>query len=66
MRRLQQMMGGGGGAPEADAPKADTAEKIQISSLSLLKMIKHGRFKCYYNQFFDIIYNNICFCLYFL
>lgn len=41
MSRLQQMMGGGA-PPGADVPKADTAEKIQISSLSLLKMIKHG------------------------
>ena len=26
-----------------DKPQPDTAEKIQISSLSLLKMLKHGR-----------------------
>lgn len=34
-----------GGPPAAnpDEPKTDTAEKIQISSLSLLKMMKHGR-----------------------
>ena len=38
------MMGGGNGAPEADAPKPDTSEKVQISSLSLLKMLKHGVF----------------------
>ena len=44
MRRLQQMLSGGrnDGAAQADAPKSDTAEKVQISSLSLLKMIKHG------------------------
>ena len=49
MRRLQQMMGmggGGGAAAEVDAPKSDTAEKVQISSLSLLKMLKHGNFTC--------------------
>lgn len=32
---------GGGMAPEA--PPSDTSEKVQISSLSLLKMLKHGR-----------------------
>lgn len=37
------MRGGGGGNPAADTPMQDTAEKIQISSLSLLKMLKHGR-----------------------
>jgi hypothetical protein len=49
MNRLQQMlarmggMGGGMGAgPAADTPLPDTAEKVQISSLSLLKMLKHG------------------------
>lgn len=44
LARLQQMLGmGGGGAPQADGPMPDTSEKIQISSLSLLKMLKHGR-----------------------
>lgn len=45
LARLQQMLGMGGGAsrgPQSDAPQPDTAEKIQISSLSLLKMLKHG------------------------
>lgn len=46
MDRFQQLfnmpgMGGGGGAP--DAPVVDTAEKLHISSLALLKMLKHGR-----------------------
>ena len=45
--RLQQLLSqsrGGAGAPQQpDAPMPDTAEKIQISSLSLLKMLKHGR-----------------------
>ena len=44
--RLQQMLaslrGGGGGGPAPDQKLPDTAEKIQISSLSLLKMLKHG------------------------
>jgi 26S proteasome regulatory subunit N11 len=36
-------MGGGGGAPPVDGPVADTAEITHISSLALLKMLKHGR-----------------------
>jgi 26S proteasome regulatory subunit N11 len=40
---LMQMMGRSQGAPQPDQPLPDTAEKIQISSLSLLKMLKHGR-----------------------
>lgn len=47
---LQQMlnnmggMGGMGGAqPGMDTPVPDTAEQIYISSLALLKMLKHGR-----------------------
>lgn len=46
-QRLQQLlanMGGGRGGPAMDTPAPDTAEKIQISSLSLLKMLKHGKF----------------------
>jgi hypothetical protein len=30
-----------GGAP-TDAPQVDTSEQIYISSLALLKMLKHG------------------------
>lgn len=42
--QLQRMIQGGAGRnPAADTPMQDTAEKIQISSLSLLKMLKHGR-----------------------
>lgn len=41
---MQQMLGrGGGAAAGADVPVVDTAETIQISSLALLKMLKHGR-----------------------
>eukprot|EP01035_Chromulina_nebulosa_P020530 gene20530-26629_t len=46
LARLQQLfsgMGGGNHAPQQDQPQPDTSEKIQISSLSLLKMLKHGR-----------------------
>lgn len=35
--------GGGGGGPQPDAPTNDNSEKVIISSLSLLKMLKHGR-----------------------
>lgn len=44
MRMMRQGgMGGGGGQAQTDMPKADTAETIHISSLALLKMLKHGR-----------------------
>merc|ERR1719188_1702477 len=38
-------MGGGGNrqGPDQDAALADTAEQVYVSSLSLLKMLKHGR-----------------------
>jgi len=44
LQRLQQLLSNmpGRGASQADTPMPDTAEKIQISSLSLLKMLKHG------------------------
>jgi len=45
--RLQRLLGSQlgmnlGGAP-TDAPQVDTAEQVYISSLALLKMLKHGR-----------------------
>jgi 26S proteasome regulatory subunit N11 len=49
MDRLLRTMGAGGlggmgqGAPNTDAPTVDTAEQVYISSLALLKMLKHGR-----------------------
>jgi len=48
MQGLPRMGGmmGMGGAPQAatgDSPQVDTAENVQISSLALLKMLKHGR-----------------------
>ncbi|KAF5827299.1 26S proteasome non-ATPase regulatory subunit 14 [Dunaliella salina] len=46
MERLQRMlggMGGGGGGPPTDTPTPDSGEQIYISSLALLKMLKHGR-----------------------
>ena len=36
-------LGRGGGVPQ-DGPVVDTAETVHISSLALLKMLKHGSF----------------------
>jgi 26S proteasome regulatory subunit N11 len=48
MDRLQALFGAGGmpgmgAAPGVDQPVPDTAEMTYISSLALLKMLKHGR-----------------------
>lgn len=45
LQRIMQGVGGGGGAghPAIDAPLVDTSEQVYISSLALLKMLKHGR-----------------------
>ncbi|PVH16314.1 uncharacterized protein CXQ87_004186 [Candidozyma duobushaemuli] len=48
MERLQRLLGGSnglvqGGAAMNDAPAIDNAETVYISSLALLKMLKHGR-----------------------
>ena len=40
--RMPGMGGGNPGAPAGDTPQVDTAEQVQISSLALLKMLKHG------------------------
>jgi len=37
------MMGAAAAGGEPDAPKPDTAETVHVSSLALLKMLKHGR-----------------------
>jgi hypothetical protein len=47
MDRLQRLFGNlpglpGQGGPGGDTPMVDTAEKVHISSLALLKMLKHG------------------------
>ena len=42
---LRQMQGGmGQGMPPPDSPVVDTAEQVYISSLALLKMLKHGNY----------------------
>ncbi|GLU04293.1 hypothetical protein SLE2022_214520 [Rubroshorea leprosula] len=47
MERLQWMFAGAGGAlgghPPPDWPALDSSEQVYISSLALLKMLKHGR-----------------------
>lgn len=43
MERLQRLLTQNPGAMVADAPIMDTAETVYISSLALLKMLKHGR-----------------------
>lgn len=48
MERLQQLMrgmpgGGGLGGAGGDSETPDCAEKVHVSSLALLKMLKHGR-----------------------
>ncbi|XP_030950317.1 26S proteasome non-ATPase regulatory subunit 14 homolog isoform X2 [Quercus lobata] len=46
MERLQRMFAGAGGGlghPPPNSPTLDSSEQIFISSLALLKMLKHGR-----------------------
>ncbi|KAG6402475.1 hypothetical protein SASPL_134670 [Salvia splendens] len=46
MERLHRMFAGAGGAlghPPPDSPTLDSSEQVYISSLALLKMLKHGR-----------------------
>jgi len=44
MPLMPGMGGGNPGAPAGDTPQVDTQEQVQISSLALLKMLKHGAF----------------------
>jgi hypothetical protein len=46
LRRLlgQMNMGGAAAGPAGDTPMVDTAETVHVSSLALLKMLKHGMF----------------------
>jgi 26S proteasome regulatory subunit N11 len=43
MDRLGSMLRMGGQGMQPDTPAVDTSEQIYISSLALLKMLKHGR-----------------------
>ncbi|KAM0831340.1 hypothetical protein ACQ4PT_065631 [Festuca glaucescens] len=44
MERLQRIFGAGAmGQPPSDSPLLDSSEQVYISSLALLKMLKHGR-----------------------
>ncbi|KAF8765614.1 hypothetical protein HU200_008105 [Digitaria exilis] len=44
MDRLQRIFGASGmGQPPSDSPLLDSSEQVYISSLALLKMLKHGR-----------------------
>lgn len=48
MERLQRMFAGAGGAlghPPPDSPTLDSSEQVYISSLALLKMLKHGKIR---------------------
>jgi 26S proteasome regulatory subunit N11 len=47
-------MGMGQSSAPTDAPVVDTAEQVYISSLALLKMLKHGRAGNY------ICFNSYC------
>lgn len=42
MERLQRMLSGA--HPPSDSPLLDSSEQVYISSLALLKMLKHGLF----------------------
>eukprot|EP01068_Selenidium_serpulae_P004434 Selendium_serpulae@DN3566_c0_g1_i1.p1 len=43
MEQLNQLFEGGGPRGGGDGQRADTSEQVYISSLALLKMLKHGR-----------------------
>ncbi|MCJ1302206.1 multicatalytic endopeptidase [Hypocenomyce scalaris] len=43
LRQIMGGMGGGGAAPGADTNLIDNSETVYISSLALLKMLRHGR-----------------------
>lgn len=56
MDRLRQLFSGGMGAQSAapvdDPAVPDTSETVHISSLALLKMLKHGIFFCFMKYIF--------------
>lgn len=47
MERLQRIFSGAGGMghPPSDTPLLDSSEQVYISSLALLKMLKHGQWR---------------------
>ena len=49
-------LGMGQGATPTDAPVVDTAEQVYISSLALLKMLKHGRAGENKHKFFNSLF----------
>ncbi len=55
MRQMMMGMMGQQRGPPPDTALPDTAEKVQISSLSLLKMLKHGNNKYIIISFLTII-----------
>lgn len=58
MERLQRMFAGAGGAlghPPPDSPTLDSSEQVYISSLALLKMLKHGNLG-FFIYFFALSY----------
>ena len=54
---LGQARGGGDAAAGVDQPTPDTSEQIYISSLALLKMLKHGRYLYHINVIRLVILN---------
>ncbi len=46
MQQILSQMGASGMGPGVDIPIVDTAETVYISSLALLKMLKHGMASC--------------------
>lgn len=55
MERLQRMFAGAGGGlghPPPDSPTLDSSEQVYISSLALLKMLKHGELSPSSSSFF--------------
>ncbi len=49
--------GGGMGGPHPDSPLVDSSEQVYISSLALLKMLKHGIFflSCDFSSLFTCV-----------
>lgn len=64
MERLHRMFAGAGGAlghPPPDSPTLDSSEQVYISSLALLKMLKHGKSRV--SVRIDDCFNSFVFCI---